>query len=492
MSRPSSHAIAPVAVSRRRSTECTEVTARIGKDCGDSEELSTSHRSDASRSEHRFIFGACIVCDGLRDDGNGLVREYWHRPETAGAACESLVGSFGFCAHHGIILERQRANWPATVGLLRVATERVLELLSDKERNAERLVELFFDADRSCPWCKLHEQQVARQVNRLPDLAELQRLSRWLCFPHYRKVAFTLKSAALPALVRAQLQLLEHVMTAIGPHDHRANAKATELSIAPATLNGVLRVLVGEGWLGFDQFTRKRPDHRADRAGEFGEGEPGCPVCAEIVRAQQRWHSTVQTAARLGQDLWTVFPTCPVHLALCARVDREPIAILAARYGASVQLAGLVKGSDSLARDHDRRLAAAQSVFYRRQSPAYILGQQRKMITRFPRCPACERAAVAQQRAIVRLVQKLGAARLSASGASAGRLCLKHFASIYLLVSQGEPRALLVARQVERLRELRHHLVEAGKSSDVLTISNTVSAAIGVWRTAMWQPSGCP
>ena len=163
---------------------------------------------------------------------------------------------------------------------------------------------------------------------------------------------------------------------------------------------------------------------------------------------------------------------------------------MASRLHTDAQLEALRRGSQLLARDRAKRIEAAKSVFYKPQSLAYVLGQQRKMITSVPRCPACARAVVAQERAIVAVVQRFDRARRRGAIDPEGELCLKHFATAYLLVSRGAARSTLVARQIEMLRALRARLVQARESSDAVTIGRAVSNAIGHWTTAMRPPSG--
>ena len=490
MSRASSH-LGGAAIIEPPLAQCADEKAHTSRDRCESHHPSAIDRNEGSA--RGSVSCTCIVCDALSDNDDMLGAQ-GHRPDAAATACESLVDSVGFCAHHGSLFERQCAKWPARSELIHAATQRVIELFDDEKRNAERLLEMFFVADRSCPWCKHRDQQLARQIHRISDFDSVQDSSRWLCFPHYRRVVYVLKSGALPALVRAQIRLLRAVTSAIGPLDHKARAQTTAVPIATATLHWALRVVAGDAWPGGDeegseQSRRERIAESPELADEASAAAIQCPVCADILDAELRWHSSVQTAARLGHDLWTVFPTCPPHIALCTRSDDRSIGILTARYGASVQLASLERGLESLARDDHNRVVAAKSVFYRRQSPAYILGQQRKMISSAPRCPGCERANIAQERAVVRLAQKLGTARSRGATDTTSRLCLKHFALVYVLMSDGEPRAMLIRSQVQRLRELGQRLAAARAAGDPTAVGSALRDAIGVWRTVMRQLS---
>jgi hypothetical protein len=164
--------------------------------------------------------------------------------------------------------------------------------------------------------------------------------------------------------------------------------------------------------------------------------------------------------------------------------------LLAVRYATQVQTEALQAGVVALAHDNASREAAKQSVFYRRKSAAWILGQQRKMITRIPRCPACERMSIAQERAVGDLVCKLGDARRRNVTGTLADLCLKHFASVYAFVWKSDMRVTLVSAQIDTLRRLSGRLSEAIDANTVRAIDEGIGEAMHVWQTAFARPPG--
>ena len=442
----------------------------------------------------RIAGGACPICEGVHGEEDRFLAGASSRSERVDAAAwEAVVDSLGFCSHHGTVLW-QRSKDIVFARVLWAATDRVIQLLGDEKRNAERLFGLFFAADRSCPLCKLREQQVARHIRRLPGPDEMRSSSQWLCFPHYCNVAYARKSSLLPALVNAELELLACAAMELAATAAELNAPSCSSLRTADTLRWTQRVVAGSPRPGHDEGLERAfaGDGHWDGSVDVPQVHSGCPVCAEVNRAEARWANTVTIAAKLGQDLWTAFPTCAAHLGRCARLGNDRVATLATRYAAVVELRALQRGNRWLARDIANREAAMQSVFYRRESPAYILGQQRKMITTVPHCPACERLVIARDRAVGNIVQRLHDARRHHS-ADAGRdLCLKHFASVYLFAPQGQTRSALVAAQIEKLRRIQDRLAHAIEGSDMVAIDAAVRQAHGVWQTAMRSPCGSP
>jgi len=432
------------------------------------------------------IEGICPVCAGLHRLEADFVAAVSDRPRAIAAAAEDVVESLGFCGHHGAILTQHPDKAPTIARILWAATDRMIEWLADERLNAERLFGVFFAADRMCVLCKLQDHHAARHIHRLFTPPEWDVRSRWLCFPHYRDVAYQVKSPELPALAASQLGLLKFASAEIGSIAEQRWAGAKLPPVAAETL----RVVAGDAEPAWEPARLGRIRSKPVRASADGwsntrDDSRSCSVCAEIGLAERRWSSAVKTAAGLGRDLWTVFPTCAAHVRLCAQFGDEQIAIMAARHAASVELAALRRGIEMLDRDNNNREVAAKSVFYRRQSPGYVLGQQRRMITDVPRCPTCARLIVAQERAVDNVLKKLREGLHSYLSEHIAGLCLKHFASAYLLAPHGESRSTLATLQTRKLLQLRTRLAQSRDSSDPIAANDAVREAIHTWGTVM-------
>jgi len=420
----------------------------------------------------------CVVCEALRRENNFRLDEIDATADIA-AAGEAVVDSMGFCGSHALFPNSTADKDVALVRLLRDASDRVLGMLGDESRYFERLLDLFFAADRACAACKVDDQHAAQRVHRLVDDTDFSLACPPLCYAHYRNIAYALKAPALPALARAQLRTAERIGAQVGTIDSWERSGTTE-KITSATLARALAFVAGD--------SRTTRNHSwLDQDGDEALAQIRCRVCVEIAGAEQHWFDMVKRVAALGEDSWTVFPTCRIHVHACARFGDAWIAASTLRYAVEITRDALHAGIEALDYDKSNREIAAKSVFYRRQGAAYILGQQRKMIASLPRCPACERALVAQERGIAGVLQALRQARSGRVDEEAGGLCLKHFATVYLHTLGGETRSRLVAMQTERLRGLSARLAQIGNADDPVT-GDALRQAIDMWQTAISRP----
>ncbi len=363
----------------------------------------------------------CVVCEALRRENNFRLDEIDATADIA-AAGEAVVDSMGFCGSHALFPNSTADKDVALVRLLRDASDRVLGMLGDESRYFERLLDLFFAADRACAACKVDDQHAAQRVHRLVDDTDFSLACPPLCYAHYRNIAYALKAPALPALARAQLRTAERIGAQVGTIDSWERSGTTE-KITSATLARALAFVAGD--------SRTTRNHSwLDQDGDEALAQIRCRVCVEIAGAEQHWFDMVY--------------------------------------------------------DKSNREIAAKSVFYRRQGAAYILGQQRKMIASLPRCPACERALVAQERGIAGVLQALRA-RSDRVDEEAGGLCLKHFATVYLHTLGGETGSRLVTMQTERLRALSARLAQIGNADNPVT-GDALRQAIDMWQTAISRP----
>jgi hypothetical protein len=429
------------------------------------------------------VVAVCAVCEALREDEHELRLAAADRLVGNASAAEAIVDSMGFCGSHVFVPARSRHEAEGLAGVLREATDSLIGMLADGDRYFERLFDLFFGADRSCAACKAHDQRVSHGVREFVEAMDLSLACPPLCCPHYRNVVYSSKGVPLAALARSVLQTVQGAAARIVSIDEQWRSGSGDEATIHSELAPILNVVAGEGGI-VAGTTGRAPSERGPQS------TPRCGVCAELVHAERHWLDMVQRAAKLGDDVWTVFPTCPIHLKQCARLPDPGIAVSTARYAAEVVSQALERGIEALALDNRNREVAARSVFYRRQGAAYVLGQQRKMVTHLPSCPACERALVAQEHGIARA---LGALRLAPQGRADDEvkdLCIRHFAAVYLHTVGGAARSRLVALQAERLRELSAQLAQAVHWGEPARATDVLRQAVDAWQTAMPRAEG--
>jgi hypothetical protein len=373
------------------------------------------------------------VCARLRDLDDELLAWVGRGTASGAALCDTL----GLCAQHGALLA-ERAEPAALARLLAEASRRALGLLADDRRSHERLTALVFGAEHACGLCRLRSHRLALEVHRIAR----DDPPPPVCAAHYPSLVHALNQSSLHRLVLGQ------------------RARWDELA-AQLSADGPERLRQAAAWLGVPA---------PERIGVDSE----CPVCAEIERARQRWEASVGVAAHIGEDMWTVFPVCPAHVGRCL-ADGPALAV--ARYAAGLRARALHDAARAIEHDDEQRRIASASVFYRRQSAAYVLGLQRRMATAVPHCPGCEKLAVAQAHGVAGLIDGLR----RPSAARRADICVKHFALAYLDAPPGAPRAALVA---DLDASLRRHLDALERGGDEAALQQALRA----WRTAMPSP----
>ena len=179
----------------------------------------------------------------------------------------------------------------------------------------------------------------------------------------------------------------------------------------------------------------------------------GCRVCEAMSAARKRWLMLVRESIRTDAAPEMLLPLCAEHLWLSHSSDDARLADRATRNALEISARRLRQAAAKL-EDEERRLERSKaSVWYRAKSPAYVLGQRRRIVTDMPRCPACERVAVARDRTIA---QALEQAR--DGGERAAGLCMKHFAYARVIAPAGALRESLTRAQVKQLRSLAREL----------------------------------
>lgn len=443
----------------------------------------------------------CPVCGDLADVESKYLSRLSTEPEQIEAAAEAVADALGFCGPHGYLLALHPEKSTEIAMALAHAIPRVLDLLRFNQQDDSQQ-HVFFDAPRSCPICKFQERTAASPINHLASLLspgavpEPDRPSLPLCVPHFRALASALKPPALEFLARLQLEFMLRMAAFPGlPGEGTEEAAASVDDARHATVQATLRVVAGratptECWIHARGELYGGAARTCGTLAEALQYTEACPLCIEEYRADEKWIHVLEAVARVGQDIWIAFPTCPRHIWMCSLLGNQRVASTAACYAVEVMCKLLKRATAVFAEEDRHRETAAKSVWYRPRNPAYEAGQRRKLVTKLPRCPACERVAVARDRATGELLGLLRGDRHRAVFQRGHGLCLKHFAHAYLLSPAGKLRSALVAMHAERLSSLRSELESAPRGEALTAMSDESIEKTLPWQRAVRRFSG--
>jgi hypothetical protein len=375
----------------------------------------------AARREHAAA--DCPACTSI--GRNGAVWPELADPSHRKTGAEAIADHLGFCARHATLLAADR--WaPGLESVIADGFGILADMLADRARYEERLVDIMFHARQTCAACSIERRHASL------DPAALSAAAADICFPHYRAAAARADEAELARLAAGALRSAR-------AWTRRLDDPAADPS---RTAAGALEWLCGGH------------AHGEAALAVHDAAQPRCSVCRAGAQAARRWIESVSTAMRLEMGLELLLPLCPWHIRIAATHDggrharetaRQTLGPIAGALGR-----GLAENERAVRLDRE----ASTSVWYRRRAPSYVLGLRRRAL-RMPRCGACERIDLACQRGLGEALDLVATGRGRAILAERGDLCLRHFGGVYMLCPHGEPRAALAAMQRDALLRAR-------------------------------------
>lgn len=391
--------------------------------------------------------GGCPICAAQAcNDGDYFARAFGDEVQRD-AVIEALADSLGFCPRHGRFLAERDAYAESARQVLLGVVRRTLPLLAAGRLHDEQVQRVLFPALHACPACRFDGQRTARHAGRIARGLEPADPAS-LCLTHFRLMARELEPGLRLAETIAYLGILEPQIDALeNDEEHRA-------PILPTAGTG------------------------AD------PGEPAgtprrdtCPVCIEVAAAERRWLGAVRHAAHLGHEGWLSFPTCARHIREVMAMDEPIVTDAVVRHA-------LENANEQLKSDAELLLAAisqeeATLRSWRRRRRKKSGEAAPRPARRADHCRGCQRIEVARDHAIGRLLGRLQAGRHWEAMREGYGLCMKHFASAFLIAPKGGIRALLAEVQSQRLLEL-----EAGLAGDRMILGEPA------WRAALRRFGG--
>jgi len=369
----------------------------------------------------------CPLCVAADAADAGYCRHVVATPERRRHCIEAIAATLGFCVSHAELIEAAAEHGADFDELLAAAAARLVEHF---QRAPDHARDALFDAQRACPACQWGEQRATRAAHWL--LAECgEERARWpaLCIDHVHTAIRLAPDAALQPLLAQQGERL------------RDGAGLAQIGGSPRPARRQLA-----------RMRRLVAARRFDRVEELFDDPTLCPVCAWIARTIEHWIESVRTAVRIRADAQTVFPLCARHVWIAADACRDAAGAIAA-HAAAVARRALALGLDAIRRDEQADAEAKTNVWYRRRSPAYVLGRRRRAAFCLPACLPCLLTATALEFAVESLVDALGSHRQRQRLERGHGLCAKHFAHAVLLAG-GRARDALWALELAKLRDL--------------------------------------
>jgi hypothetical protein len=377
-------------------------------------------------SPHVDGAGTCALCATADTADARYCRHAVAGLEQRRHCSEAIAATLGYCASHAELIETadEQSEFAA---LYAAAAARLVDRF---EREPDFTRTAVFDAQHACPACQWRDRHVGREAHRWLALAGTGLTWPPLCIDHLHTAIGIAPQGALQPLLAQQGEQL------------RGCADIARVAGSPRS---------ARRWRA--RMCRLLAERRFEQVADLFDAPALCPVCGWIAQTIERWIDSVRTAVRIGADGETVFPLCAGHVWIAADECGDAAAAIAAHAAAAV-CRSLAAGLQAIQRDERADAEARASVWYRRRSPAYVLGQWRRGALRMPACLPCLLAATALEFAVEAVVDVLGSTRQRGRLERGHGLCMKHFAYAALLAPRGSARDALIAMQTEKLRAL--------------------------------------
>ena len=357
---------------------------------------------------------------------DAYVRDVLDDPAQLEANVEAIADAVGFCARHAGLIANVAGNTPTIDAVLERASRAILALFDARPGGNDRLKDILFSAASACPACAFEDRRLtpllahrAASLRRRPDFDAAP-----VCLPHFHGLIDESQLSDLRAWAAMQGECIAAAAAALDADTAEAMTAATGLiaGTQPAPAAASLPAV--------------------------------CPVCAAMTAARTRWQVLARESLRTGAAPEMLLPLCGQHIWSChADVDGR-LAEWTTRTVLKIAARNLRLSAIKI-EDEERKLERSKaSVWYRARNPAYILGQRRRIVSQMPRCAACERIAVARDRAVSDLLEQLQSERGRELLERDGGLCMKHFALARVIAPAGVVRDALTTVQVGKLATL--------------------------------------
>lgn len=453
----------PVVTDQRRSSDSTAHVVRAPR----------TNRTDGTLSFVEKELAALLAEDGcpVCRTVHGHERQYFFWFLLEGSKDSGVLDGFtralGFCAMHAGYVLAQGHGRGRLAATHAIATRHMREVFAlDRRRDAwEAEIVAAGGRPAPCPGCHAEAESARRtafflgKLIRREDGRDRYGAPGLACLPHLALLAPLLADPALDRLLaRHDAALSEAVRR--GETD-RAETQAS-----------ILRLAVGHApsldpWPPL--FPAEPPVRPADPVAALAADMRGghCPACMETFRAGAAWTAWLDHAACTGEAISDLLPTCPRHVWAVFRSAGPALAtqLVAHMLGAAHNAIAfaLRKFHEPLPKPDPKRPVEALTRLAQGRRP--LIRVARGALARPPRCPVCDRLAIARDQTLRLVAAMLEQHRYRADYEAGHGLCLDHFARLIALRPEAKVREFLYQAQAAKLAVLGCALEEFSRKA---------------------------
>ena len=445
----------------------------------------------------------CPVCAALVEVDEDCFSRLFSNAKRVEAASESIVDALGFCPSHGSRLADQHERAQGITRVFCSVIKRLMQWLQNERVAEEKLLPIFLNATKACPACRFRDHATITEFAKLAGSRAASPLAAEnpnylvLCYPHLSGLAL-MHESAIPDRVwathfdkyAAAFELLEGIAACGLDTDQASNADFR------STLESVMLAFAGkpanESLARMNDGDCLHASLRAYRTLEESLEDPDiCPVCLEVRRTADKWMNSLETAADFSQDCWAVFPTCSEHVWTCLRGGTRKIAYAVSRYIADLTLTQMRRGVDAFAEAVDadfKPLTGTDRQGPRSQAARATLA--RKVMHVNACCQGCEREALAEDKAIDRLLRLMQEQRFKYALERGHGLCIKHFALAHAFAPKNKIRPAILGMHLDKLESLQKELEAAVREASRNYFEISGASENPSWKRAVCRFSG--
>lgn len=416
---------------------------------------------------------ACSLCASMHGTTARYARTVLCNSERREANAEAIADALGFCPAHGAFVAGLDGHGAEIGAVMREAIRRTRMLLDAGPGKEDRLLEVLFAAANACPACRYAERRLTGFL--LRHAAFLRTSVRYsaqpkrpLCLPHFVSLIGVSEKKDLLPWAGMEIDFLSKVSGSLDAG-------------GPSAMLAATRLVAG--------YPDATPAFLLKNAAPLLE-DAGCTVCLAMRRAFFRWIEALRESIRIDAAPSVLLATCPEHVWACNLFGDSEVAARATRHALGVALRTLRRAAVKLHQEDRRLEAEARSVWFKRKNPAYLLGKQRNVITKMPRCFACERVAVARDRAIGEVLEQMREKRHREAFEREFGLCMKHFALARVIAPAGMVRDFLTEIHAAKLHSLELELAGLAPDTGRVDRPDCAIRAASPWEEAICRFSG--